>query len=472
MSASRARWLSVALLAVVFIIPINTALRPAFDWDIWWHLRTGEWIVENSQVPETDPFSDYGRDQSWLAYSWLFEVFVYGVYNSLGLSGLVLYRAAMMLLIAVSFQRLASRQEPRVLASTLYTLLGIFAVLPLAQERPWLFTILFTTWTLVVVQNVRQGQRSWTIWALPAVFVLWANIHIQFVYGFLILGLAWVCAWIERDLASFRRLTLLGTFCALATLVNPYHFRLYGVVLEYATQTGAFSTVSELMAPTFRMLPDWVVLTLGLATAIALGRSARVPVFELLLLCFGMLLWARARRDMWMVVLPALLVLPRRLSLSAELSFAADSLRQLRLMAAMLAAGLGVLLWFGKGIDEERMREVEAKQFPKEAAELVTEKGWDGPLYNSFDYGGYLIWKVPHLRVNIDGRTNLHGDWRIERSLAVWKGYKDWDKDKEFQRAQLIFAETNSALAALLRRSEAEYRVLHQDEQAWVFQRR
>src|SRR5262249_57141732 len=105
----------------------------------------------------------------------------------------------------------------------------------LGSERPWLLTILFTPLTLDVILDLRAGRLSRLAWVLPAVYVLWANSHIQFVYGLLLLALACAAPVLDRllgragpvDTPGWRRLALLTGLCALATLVNPYHLRLY-----------------------------------------------------------------------------------------------------------------------------------------------------------------------------------------------------------------------------------------------------
>src|SRR5262245_14990013 len=181
--------LASVLLVGVYAIPLLATLRPVTDWDLWWHLSAGQWIVEHGHVPANDPFSAYGADRSWVAYSWLFEVVVYGLYSRLGLTGVLLFRAALGLAIVGAFHRLVARREPRFLVSTFLAGLAALAVVPLLNERPWLFTILFTIFTLEVVLDLREGRHSLWFWLLPLVYVLWANVHIQFVYGFVILGI-------------------------------------------------------------------------------------------------------------------------------------------------------------------------------------------------------------------------------------------------------------------------------------------
>ena len=65
------------LLLVPYSIPPAVAMLPITDPDIWWRLRTGQWIVERNSVPVTDVFSAFSMGKPWIEYSWLFEVLVY-----------------------------------------------------------------------------------------------------------------------------------------------------------------------------------------------------------------------------------------------------------------------------------------------------------------------------------------------------------------------------------------------------------
>jgi hypothetical protein len=309
----------IALYAIPIVVAVRAVADPVIDPDIWWHLRVGQWVVEHHAVPATDPFSRYGVDRPWIAYSWLYEVLVFRLYEAFGLAGIVAYRVAMSMAVVAALHRLVRRREPRFLVATALTAVAALAMAPLFSERPWLVTILFTTLTLDVLLNLRAGQASRWIWLLPFAFVLWANLHIQFVYGLLLLGLACVAPGIDALLARQRgedvgkvvswRVVLLTGLCLLATLANPYHGQLYRVVVEYATQSGPFHCVNELRALEFREASDWVMLLLGGAAVFALGRRRRLGSFEVLLLtCAGALAF-RSRRELWFLVLAGVAIL-------------------------------------------------------------------------------------------------------------------------------------------------------------------
>jgi hypothetical protein len=477
--------LRLAMVFALYAIPVVVTLRPVadpvLDPDLWWHLRTGQWVAEHRAVPQNDPFTAYGQDKPWVAYSWLYELGVYGLYAWLGLAGVIVYRVALALAVVAAVHHLVARREPRFLRATLLTGLAVLALAMLFNERPWLFTVLFCTLTLDAVLDLREGRVGPLAWALPAVYALWANLHIQFVYGLSLLGLACAAPVLDRLLGRTQpgvgaatafsrgwwRLVALTAACVLATLANPYHVRVYGVVLEYATQPGPFRFVNELKALEFRELPDWVMLALAGCAAFALGRRPRLSSFEVLLLAAAALFAFRARRDLWFLVVASAAIL----SASGPRAAAAERFpltrRRLAALAAVLAL-LGVLTARARDLSAANLERKVAGVFPARAADVVAERGYAGPLYNDFNWGGYLIWRLPHLPAAMDGRTNLHGDERILRFGATWSGAVGWQDDPDLTAAGVVIAPADTALASLLL-TDARFRLVHEDPVAKVF---
>ncbi len=318
--------LRAMMLWALYAIPLAATVRPIgvplYDPDVWWHLRVGQWVVEHRAVTTTDPFSLPGQTTPWVAYSWLYEVVLHGLVSAFGLAGIIVFRAAVSLAIVAAIHALVCRLEKRFLVATGLTAIATLSISMLFSERPWLVTILFSTLTLSAVCALRRPEAPprW-LWALPVVYCVWANVHIQFVYGLFILGLGCVAALIDQRLSHERdstaaspwtrrwyQLVALSIACFLATLINPYHISLYGVVVEYATQPGPFSFVNELKALEFRSPSEWLMLGLTGTTCWLLGRG-RASALEVLLLISSAVLAFRARRDLWFVVLADLTIL-------------------------------------------------------------------------------------------------------------------------------------------------------------------
>ena len=87
------------------------------DPDVWWHLRTGEWIVEQGEIPESDAFSNYAAGRPLVAYSWLMDVTLYGLYRAVGLRGVILYSATLSVAITAALYALMRHMQPGLLRS-------------------------------------------------------------------------------------------------------------------------------------------------------------------------------------------------------------------------------------------------------------------------------------------------------------------------------------------------------------------
>ena len=165
------------------------------------------------------------------------------------------------------------------------------AMSSLLSPRPWLFSILFFTVELFILFHVRRTDKIAPLLALPPLFVLWANLHMQFIYGLAALGLFLVEVLLSQlpSLSlyprhalntSLERLSLLLLACLVATLITPYHFRLYTPIFEYIGQTGAFQVIMELLPLSFRALTDWLVIGLAIVAAFVLGWQRALASFS------------------------------------------------------------------------------------------------------------------------------------------------------------------------------------------------
>jgi hypothetical protein len=467
-----------ALIALLYLVLPFQALFPVEDPDIWWHLRTGDWITRMHQLPYVDPFSGPRSGSPWIAYSWSFELLVHLLHARFGLLGLVWFTTAMAVLITFVAHRLMRRGRVPFALEILVTSLALFALKGLMSPRPWLFTIVFFCLELIIISRTRVDENTRWVWLLPLVFILWANIHIQFTYGLAVLGLLFIetalgyfgvlsSLKIQTNCVQPKRLFLVIALCLLATLVTPYNVTIYRPLIEYAVETGVFQRINELLPMSFRTPDNWVVLFLTFAAVFALARDRTLQLFPVLLLVMGAFLGFRARRDAWLLVLTDLWILAERLP-----TLPAQDLLPRRAAEILISGTIAVvgLAWVGihRQIKEDNLATVVAQKYPVKAVQYVKANQSAGPLFNDFDWGGFLIWSLPELPVSIDGRTNLYGDKAVERSINTWGAQPGWDSDPDLLRAGVIIAEKERALTALLRLSP-KYEIVYEDATAAVF---
>ena len=464
------------VLAVVFAVPALMCAHAAcvVDADIWWHLRTGEWMLAHHAVPRVDLYSAGLAGRPWLAYSWLFELVVVKLFHGLGLAGIVAYSSAMILAITVALFHLVRRLQGDFTLAVLLTFAAVFSMGHLYTPRPWMFTILFFTLEMDILMQARRTGRARELLWLPVLFALWANVHIEFVDGLFVLGLALVEAVVVRWWTSVetrvRPAWMGGALAAslLATLANPFGWRIYQAAYELATQGGALNKVSELQAIPFRGVVDFDVLLLALGSAAALAWTRRFQPFETVLLGFAAFLAFRSQRDVWVMAVVGAVILASTIPGSEK---AAIRLPRLAMGLAALAAAMVVLAGFRvMRVNNAQLETLLAKNMPVSAVEAVRAKGYAGPLYNDYTWGGYLIWAL-RMPVSIDGRQNLYGDQRIDRSVATWSAEPDWATDAQLMKAGLVIGPVKAPLNQVLR-MDSRFQLAYEDKVAAVFVRR
>lgn len=468
-------WAQALILVWLYSFSAILSLRIAYvaDPDIWWHLRTAEWILQNRALPPTgrDPFSSLGVGNIWASYSWLFELLVLQFFRRLGLVGIVAYTTGMVVAITVALHRLIQRLQANFPLAVVLTVIASYSVSRLYTPRPWLFTILFFVLEIdILMQARRSGKIRELLW-LPIIFGLWANLHIQFIDGLLVLAIALAEAVLTQRWNAIRTRLRAGWMCGiflaciLATLVNPYGWNIYKIAYTLGTQAGVLSYVVESQALPFRSLSDWSVLLLALATAGVSARNRRFAFFECVTFAFAVFLSFRSQRDIWVLVIVACAVLASGIKRGEG-----DRCRVTLPAALVIAIATGLVVFLGfrlQHIDDAHLHVQLAEGLPVRAVEVVKERGWSGPLYNDFEWGGYLIWKL-RIPVVIDGRAALYGDERINRSIATWGGQPDWASDPDLVKAGLVIGPVETPLIQLLR-MDPRFELAYEDKLAAVF---
>jgi hypothetical protein len=380
----------------------------------------------------------------------------------------------MVTLVTAALFRMLQRLQADFLIAAFLTGVTIFSLHGNYTPRPWWFTILFFTLELDVLMQARKTGKIRDMLWLPLLFALWANLHIEFIDGLIVLAIAVaeavVSLW-RREIRTRMRvgwLCLISLACVLAPLANPYGWRIYRIVCDLAKQSGALNSIQELSAITFRDVTDWLVLVFALSAVVVLARARRFAFFEGFLLAFAMMTAFRTHRDVWLLVISASAILAGGVK--------GDEKEQLRLtawFAPIVVIATGLILFGGfrlMHVDNTQLSAKLAKDFPVRAVEVVKEKGWSGPLYNDFNWGGYLIWAL-RMPVEIDGRTNVYGNERIGSNLDTWGGLPGWATDGDLQKSRLVIGPVKAPLTELLR-LDPRFELKYEDKLAAVFVRR
>lgn len=470
----------VVLLAALFSAIGLTCLRtsPGSDLDIWWQMRAGQWIAHHHAFPHADLFSRITPARPWHAYSWLFDLLTLGLYRSFGFLGLMAYLIGFMLAITAVMYRMVARLQSDFTIAVLLTAAGALSIDRLYQPRSWLPSILFFVIQLDLLDRVRRnGQWRKLLWLLP-LYALWANLHIQFIDGLVVLA-ATACEpllrrfwpWPQAPGVPAGRLFAILGGCIVAAMANPYGWNIYHIAYKLASEPGVINKIQELLAMPFRHWEDYTILALSVGSAAALARKRMPDLWLSLLLAMGLVISFRSQRDIWFLASVALLIL------ASQLPGRGDAVRVARwrrwqVAAAVLAATIAVLAAGGwlMHVSNANLHKKMAKDLPLRAVKFVKQKGYPGPLFNNYGWGGFLIWHL-HMPVSIDGRAAFYGIQRMNRSSQTWSGQPGWQDDANLKSARLVIAPVKDALTQLLRLDQ-EWKLVYEDKHAVVFVRR
>src|SRR5271170_4664791 len=459
-------------LAVLSMGLFAMAARNVTDPDVWWHLKTGEYIAEHKSVPHTDPFSYTRAGQPWVAHEWLTELLLYELQRSAGFGGLILIFAA---ILCATFFFLYLRCGTAPYIAGVATLFAAWATAPVWGVRPQVVSLLLTSiWLLILERSERHPNLLW--WTLPLT-LLWVNLHAGFALGLALSALFLIGEFIERRFGSFPQQSTprLGTaaFVLLLNLLlvplNPNGLRLFSYPIETLRSAAMQNYIAEWASPNFHRAEYWPFLLIVLGTFAMLSWS-HLPVRprDLILLLVGLYAGLASIRMTPLFVLIAVPLIARRLGNWPRRSSRQHERASRTWLNAAIALAMAVFACVRIAQVIQRQPQAETRQFPSRAVAFLRAHPPSGPIFNHYDWGGYLIWRLyPSTRVFIDGRADLYGQQLLDQFAEAYQFKGAWQQTLERWGIATVLVPADSALATGLR-SAPGWTVAYEDSQAVV----
>jgi hypothetical protein len=471
----------ITLVVSLFLI----TLRPIADPDFWWHLRTGQFIVQAQTIPHTDPFSDTKVGQPWLTHEWLSEVMIYAIFR-LGGYGLLILIFSVIITGAFLLTYLRSPAESRPYVAGFVLLLGAVSTAPTWGVRPQMLSLLLASLFLFLLDRFQRSGKLKFLIPLPLLMLAWVNMHAGYFLGLVLLGVFIIGGLIDMLVAVFFKreqvepaptlksiLSLGGTLgaCVLTTLVNPNGILILTYPFQTLTSSSMQQFIQEWFSPDFHLLM-WQPLAWLILALIGVGMISKKsisPVNILLTLGFGYAALI-SMRNIPFFALAAIPVLAEQVDSLVKIHPAVYSPGRLfRIMVPILLAGIFLItsLRFIQVVQQQPKTETE--NFPKTAVDWLQANTSAGHLFNSYNWGGYLIWRLyPQYRVYIDGRADVYGDAFIFTYMSIYNAQPGWEDKLNNQGIQTVLVETDAPLANALRQSPA-WRVSFTDKASTIF---
>jgi hypothetical protein len=460
-------------LSVVFLGLLALAARNVIDPDVWWHLKTGQYIAEHKSIPHTDPFSYTHAGQPWVAHEWLSELLMYNLLRITGWGGLIVIFAAV---LAATFWLLYLRCGPASYIAGVVTLCGAWATAPVWGARPQVLSLLLASlWLLILERSERNPNLLW--WTLPLT-LLWVNLHAGFALGLALSALFLAGEWIERALGrshqSASRLRIMALILLLDFLIvplNPKGLRMFSYPIETLRSAAMQNYIAEWASPNFHHAEYWPFLVVVLGTFAALSWSRlKLRPRDLLLLLVSLYAALCSIRLLPLFVLVAVPLISTRLG-NWPRSNSRPQQTQPAIMTSLNAIILLAMAAFaGVHIAHviQRQPKAETEHFPSRAVAFLQAHSSSGRIFNHYDWGGYLIWKLdPPTPVFIDGRADLYGQQLFDQFADTYQFKGAWQQSLQSWSVDTVLVPPRSPLATGLR-SSSGWTVSYEDSQAVI----
>jgi hypothetical protein len=444
----------VRLLFAPALLCIAAGIDRNYQTDLWHHLARGRLIVAEGRMIDTDRFSYTVPGRPFIDCNWGWQVVFFELYRLGGLPLLQAVNCAVLVALMALLVGLCQRRGGSALAAALA---GVLTVLGLWQQavliRPQTTSFLL----FVVLYALLEGadRRRWLLGLAPLVLAVWVNCHGGFPVGLGLVGCYVLAALLEtpapRASEDVKRSSLARRagralpwavcllLCCLATLLNPYGWRVYEYVL-HTSGTASRRRIDEWLPPALNEPIGMVWLAsilLILILSILLIRAGRRPtVRELVLVCVFLPPTCGSARMIgwWLLATAPILagqiaaVLPQpRPEEPGRTNVGAAATCGLLALAMVLSLPWfeGINPFFLTGLKQHHRTEDDLR----EVADRLPRGDGQRRLFTRFAWGEYLGWRLsPDYAVFMDGRIEIYPDDVWVRYESVTRGRDDWQQ--------------------------------------------
>ncbi|MEM7285627.1 MAG: hypothetical protein AAF480_04680 [Actinomycetota bacterium] len=422
------------LVLLLFAFAVAASVGTATDPDLWWHLRTGEVIVEDG-IPRTDIFSYTVAGTDWITHEWGSQVLMWLLWSAGGSSALiVVFTAVVGWSLALAFRTSRARPLVTVGMVVLAALVARIATAP----RPQMFNLLFLAGLILLLERIRQDRLGprW-VWAAAPLIVVWANLHSGYLLGIVTLAVYAVGERLEArrhdgrpmPVEATRVLPAVAGASFVGAALNPSGLALWTYPLETLRSDAMREYIQEWHSPDFHSTWFWPFALMLVVSVVAVVASPRRPGATQMLLLVGTgLAGLQSMRHIPLFAIVAVPIVAEQI----EVAIDAQRVRQrtsapmrASIVAPLLAVLAMVVAVGGVAAAISSNDDAVAAEYPVAAVDAILASDLaDARGYNAYGWGGYLIWR--DIDVFIDGRADVYGDEFMRLHFQAEKLEADW----------------------------------------------
>ena len=416
--------------------------------DLGYYLKFGEVMIEKGALVRQDLFTYTFYGLHYLNSGWLSQVSLAFCEKMGGLEGLIMLRAALLLLAMAILYHLIGNLTKHYKITLMFIVFVVALGVANWGIRPQLFIIpIFAVFYSFLYRKKELKNPSILLFFL--LMILWVNLHSSFSLGIILVGIFLAGEALDeyfhdirsyknqrerlRELAGntrLKRLLFLLIIVTLATVINPYGIAIWKDMWANASLSQGRSTE---WSPT--AMKDFsgycFIVSVVLAGAILKYSKRKITFTDaFLLLAFLFAGFKAVRMILWwgLVSSPILAVhfcsiefVQERISRQKEGAAESECLPlNILFFVVLLVSVLSFLPWVRPYHPMKVMRNfINARTEPVAIANYIKKERLQGNMYNDINWGSYLIWKLwPEYKVFADNRLHLVPE-------EIWKDIKD-----------------------------------------------
>lgn len=418
---------------IFFLIIFCLATAPILDFDIWFHIKSGE-IISQMGIIHYDVFSHSAGGRQWYPYEWLFQITVYFIQQIFGFESIKYFLASVVAIqIAIFYSILRYILSLNKLSSMLLSFFFFVSVYEFITPRPHIpaYTFLIANLFLILLYFLKNKNLLWI--SIP-ITLAWANLHgsifVNVLFFLSYTFVALVNFKILKDNLWLRKFKVLGIYTivtALLTILPPLGLTQYKLLLLFFQEREFISHFIEEWAPlgieSAPLIYYSLILTLTLLAYLwkvikKKGFKTNIWILPLFPLTFTVFL---ASRNIFLSYISLVIILAY--SISDINIFAKKQTRLIAVIFLILFLGFNFWLIWQKKIPSKTY-------YPALAVKFIKDNNIKGNLFNEYGHGGYLLYHLyPKQKVFIDGRTDIYlcCEMKDILELAIRKNQKDED---------------------------------------------
>jgi len=244
----------ILLLFFVFAIMLSITKLNGED-DLFWHIETGRYIIENKYIPSTDVFSFATFGEKWIPFEWGWDVLIFFIYTYLGFPALYIFNAIIIFIIFTLLFLLLRKYHFSISLSVLLLTILALGIKYRLGIKPHMFTYLFLVLLIYIIVNVKYFNASKKyLYFIPLIFILWANLHMGVLAGILLFFIFLLSEFLNyKKIISQEKKYLLTLFVIfilsiLAIFINPHGYNTFLYSYEH-TQMKMLKEIYEWYSP-------------------------------------------------------------------------------------------------------------------------------------------------------------------------------------------------------------------------------